>query len=781
MERGRQRALVRVALAASAALCAAWLARLDYARKVSTNVLDLIPRGERSPEAALVRQFATNLQGRVALFAWRDRSAPDRPPEAAAEYFASELSRSPAFAAAVAPASAEDRTTMARWVFDRRFDLLLPTWLGAAERAFAATGLPADRFSPWLAERAASRLEAFMGSPEAVPMQELVPRDPLLLVPDLVRSEGALAGAGDAAGGNALVWAQTKASPFVSEGQGPVFAAVAAAAARTRARYPGCELRWTGVSRFAAASRARIESEIRLLNLCSVLAVLAVGCALVRRCWRMLHLVPIILLSLLGAWTASTIVFPRLHVLVFVVGALLCGVAIDYGFYIYMQPFLGADEPYAGKLRRLLRPLLASCLTTVIGFSLLIFSGLPLLREVGFFVSAGLLCALAAAMAYFAQVDRPLLEARAWGRLAAGPRPGWVRAAAAAGFGLAAVVALVGPWRLRWRDDVRELEVPAPALQANDRALRVLFGDSSARTVYLTYGSTVAEARAHLGRFVARAQREDPGAGVASLGLAFPTEEDWRALPGRLGRLTGFTADFRRALDRHGFIPSAFDPFFSAWERMRGDPPSGAYDSLYRGAGRALAGPLSALYQSRGPLCWFLTIVARPGGPPPPRGFFTVGLDQLQLLDRLFTRYRWSALRLSLLGLGLVIASVFAIYPWRRGLRIALIPSGSCFFVLGVFGLTGQTLNLFHLLGAFLGVCLAHNYAIFSSESIRTGAAPPPSLRLSALSAAASFGVLAFSRIPVVHALGLTVALIVLTALAVVEFEPLLRRGPSAP
>src|SRR5687768_18368421 len=107
-------------------------------------------------------------------------------------------------------------------------------------------------------------------------------------------------------------------------------------------------------------------------------------------------------------------VFDRLHVLVFVIGSLLSGVAIDYGFYIYMQPSLRPDERYGEKLRRLLKPLLASCLTTVIGFSLLLFSELPLIRQIGVFVSAGLLCALGTAMLYFAQLDRPLLEGRAF-------------------------------------------------------------------------------------------------------------------------------------------------------------------------------------------------------------------------------------------------------------------------------------------------------------------------------------------------------------------------------
>ena len=45
------------------------------------------------------------------------------------------------------------------------------------------------------------------------------------------------------------------------------------------------------------------------------------------------------------------------------------------------------------------------------------------------------------------------------------------------------------------------------------------------------------------------------------------------------------------------------------------------------------------------------------------------------------------------------------------------------------------------------------------------------SVRLSALTTMASFGVLALSGIPVVRALGGTVALMVLAALLVIEFE----------
>jgi predicted exporter len=775
VEPPRQKLLARIVLVAFAALCTAWLARLDYARKISTNVLDLIPAAEQAPELALIRGFASDVQARVMLFAVDDPASPDTPPVAAAQQLAAELARSAAFAETVVIGDDSAQAALGQQIFAHRFELLLPSWLGRQERAFAATGQPKEAYSAWLAERSAAELERFLSRPEAAALQDLALQDPLLLVPGLVLRSQGLMPAG--AGGHALVWARITASPLAEEGQGPVFKAVGTAFARVRAAHPGVVLRWTGINRFAAASRARIESELRLLNLLSLLAVLGVSCLFVRRIYKILHLVPVIALSLLGAWTISTMVFERLHILVFVIGSLLAGVAIDYGFYIYMQPSLRPDEPYAQKLRRLLKPLLASCLTTVIGFSLLLGSELPLIRQIGLFVGAGLLCALGAAMLYFAQLERPLLEGREFGSLGRARGGPWLGRGVRGMLVLAIGIALAGPWLLHWRDDIRQLDIPSPELHANEEALRALFGETGAGTVYLTQGKSVAEARQHLEEFAAyeaKRLRQAPG---ASLGLLLPTEADWRALAPRLRALGGFDRDFHAALERHGFLPESFEPFFAAWTALRARPPVTDYAAVAKTLEGMLTGPLALLANLHGPTYWFLTMTAHPEGAAPPAELQTIGVSQLESLNHLFTRYRWSALRLSLVGLGLVIASVFAIYPFRRGIRIALIPAGSCFFVFGVLGLAGQTLNLFHLLGAFLGVCLSHNYAIFSSDNVMAQTAPPVSIRLSALCTAASFGVLGFSRIPVIHALGMTVALIVVTALTAVELEPLARKS----
>jgi len=671
------------------------------------------------------------------------------------------------------------REGLGRLVFERRFDLLGPAWLAERWREHEAEA-PGTPWAAWLAETTASRLESFLSRPEAVAFQDLLHADPLLLVPGL--ADRLQAFADPVSGGRAsgvLIWALSRGSPLKKEGQVSVSAAVSRAGRDSAAVAPGVAMRWTSVGRLAAESRRRIELEVSRLNLLSLAAVLVVALSCVRAPLRAFQLAPVVLLSMLGAWTAAMVAFDRVHVLVFVVGSLLCGVAIDYGFYIFLQPPSRPDESYNGKVGRLLRPLLASSLTVVLGFSLLLGSDLPLIRQVGVFVSAGLLTALASSILWFAQVENPFLETRRFARLLPPPEARAPRVVAKALLALAGFIAVVGPWRMTWRDDIHDLQISAPGLESNDRDLRIRFGDSPDRTVYITQGRTPSEARERLDRFLAWHARTFRDANLASVGALLPKTSDWAPMPARLAGLGSFEAELRGALARHGFDPAAFGSFYEALRRWRDRQPVPVYDKLARDFAEALKGPASLAISCRPDGCLLMTYADHPPGAEPPASTGTFSSRQLETLNSIFARYRMSALRLSALGLGLVGLSVFAIYGWRRGLGIFAVPCGSCLFAFGLFGCIGHPLNLFHLLGAFLGVCLAHNYAIFTWENAARGETPPPSIRLSALCTAASFGVLALSGIPVVAALGSMVAVIVLAALAAVEISPNISRNST--
>ena len=778
----RRRQLLGWSVLGAAALAGgAWLASLDFGKKISSDVLDLIPVDERSPELSLVRELASQAEARTMFFVLTGTNGAPAPVEAA-DKFAQRLAKDPAFDQALSMSDPAPRDALGRALFEQRLTLLFPAWLRERETAFAATGGAPAGFSDWLARDTAAALGKFLATPEALAFQEIVPADPLLLMPSVVdRLKGsALAPSADASGKSpTLVWARLAASPLSEAGQQPAFAAIERATAEGRAEFPSLHVAYAGVNRFAAASRARIEREVTWLNALSLAAVLAVAFAFIPGVHRGLHLIPVVLLSVLGAWVCATLVFARLHILVFVVGSLLTGVAIDYGFYLYMQPPVRPDEDYWEKVRRLAKPLLASCLTTVAGFTLLLFSELPFIRQLGVFVGAGLVCALAAAVVYFSTVRNAFLPARNFRGGQALPAS-WRRALRrllVAGW----IVALPGLLMLHWRDDIRELEIPSPDLQREDARIRALFGDRNDGTVYLTYGNSLAEARTSVEKLETWLHAASHGrTQTIGLGVLVPTAAEHARALRFMREQPEFAAQLRAALEQAGFEQAEFAAFFDAYAPHAREAKAGDVAAAVAALQAKLTGPLGLLLHSGQPLSWFVTIATEAPSLTPPADTHTVSSGQLQTLNQLFSRYRQSAMWLSLTGLAIVGAGVFLTYGWRDGVRIFAIPCGACLGLFGVFGWIGQPLNLFHLLGAFLGVCLTHNYSIFSATSAYRHEPPPVSVRMSALTTAASFGVLALSGIPVVRALGSTVALMVMAALLVIEFEHLAGLGKKS-
>jgi predicted exporter len=759
--------LARVALLAATTLGAVWLARLDFAQKISTNVVDLIPADERAPELHALRALANQVQARVILGVL---TSTDTPSSRAVDAFVATLRSAPEIAEVEQIQDPGNREALGRFVYENRFTYLLPDYLARHRAEFDAAQISED-WPDWLARRAAAELAAFLTQPESNAFDELVPRDPLLLVPQLARAAELIEPPSDTAGDVALVWARITASPLEEAGQQPVFDAIDRAVAQARQIDGSVSLQWTGVNRFAAASRDRIRAEVTWLNIGSVVGVMVVTALLVRRPWRVLHLFPTVLLSQLGAWVVVTLVFERVHILVFVIGALLTGAAIDYGFHVYLQPPGWTKETYVEKIRRILKPLLASCLTTVIGFSLLWWSDLPLLRHVGVFVAAGLICALGVALLYFGQIGSGPIEPRTAPRLIARGPIGRRRLVLVSFLVLGCAAGLV---RLHWHDDIRTLEVPARELQDNDGEVRAHFGERPEHAVYLTQGRDLAEARANQAMFLAWHAEAYPETQVASLGSLLPTRADYESLPDRLRTLARFPQALRDSLEQHGFVATSFEPFFQAWSELR-DRSWPDYATVVAELRQQLNGPTALLLNESPEGAWLLTITDHPPGGELPTELSTIEVNQLQTLNRLFERYRRNALHLSLTGLSLVGISVLILYGVRHGVRVFIVPVGAGVVAFGILGWLGEPLNLFHLLGAFLGVCLTHDYAIFASSASAAGSPPPPSIRLAALTTAASFGVLALSRIPVISALGVTVLIMVLVGLAAVELASVRR------
>src|SRR6478736_2446772 len=142
MEIRRRQILGWSVLTVAALLGAAWLLRLDYARKISTDVLDLVPSAGIPPELALVRQLAGEAESRTVLIALTVDGKPA--PDAAAAKFAAALGRSPAFDQVATLSDGAAREELGRELFAQRLALLFPRWLCERMSARAAAGASGD-------------------------------------------------------------------------------------------------------------------------------------------------------------------------------------------------------------------------------------------------------------------------------------------------------------------------------------------------------------------------------------------------------------------------------------------------------------------------------------------------------------------------------------------------------------------------------------------------------------------------------------------------------------
>jgi predicted exporter len=137
-------------------------------------------------------------------------------------------------------------------------------------------------------------------------------------------------------------------------------------------------------------------------------------------------------------------------------------------------------------------------------------------------------------------------------------------------------------------------------------------------------------------------------------------------------------------------------------------------------------------------------------------------LDLEQQTTQMFGRYLRQALRLVGLGaLAIVLLLALALRRLEPVLRVAVPLAGAVLLVMAAHVLLGAPMTLLHLVGLLLIVAVGSNYTLFFVQGIDDAAGARrlalASLALANLATILGFGILAFSQVPVLHALGATV------------------------
>lgn len=614
-----------------------------------------------------------------------------------------------------------------------------------------------------------------LGSPAAGLIEPLLPSDPTLETLKLAdawqpaNAPQRLHGVWfDGAGREALLAIETHAAGFDPEGQqkavDAIHSAFAAVTANTKT-----QLTLTGPGAFSVEIGSRTAREAGLIGtLDSLVFVLLLWVAY--RSWKapLLGGLPLASAGLAGLG-AVALAFDGVHGITIAFGFTLIGVVQDYPIHLFSHQRAGMS-PWASA--RALWPTLGTGVaSTCIAYATFLVSGVDGLQQLAVFTVVGLATAALATRFLLPALidpsprdaaDSPWL-ARAWSALARWPRldaTGVVMLAV-----LAAAVVTFAPGAV-WQNDLARLTPVPPAALARDAQLRMELGAPDVRYVIALQASdTEAALRASERLMPALVALRGQGA-IAGFDLAaryLPSAATQRTRQSRLPAEEDLRSQLRDAMHDGPFADDAFSHFVADVALARSATPLTPQDL----AGTPLAASIEGLLLSRdGRATALVALTGLDDVDAVARVAQANGaqlLDLKQASESLVAAYRERVLwALALASVLLAAAVWFALRSPRRVLRVLAPMALTTLLILAVLRGAGVELNLFHLVSLILAAGLGLDYALFfdhagddRAEQLRTLHA----VIVCSLTTLLVFALLAASSIPVLRAIGGTVAL----------------------
>ena len=754
----------RAALAwlALVAVCVVIVARTTFTADVSA----FLPRSPTPAQEILVDQLRDGVVSRLILV-----GIEGAPPEALAQAsrrLGAELRKHDAFVL-VENGEGTDFARDREFLWRNRY-LLSPA---VTPGRFTAGGLRA-------------RLEEglqLLGSPVGALVRRTLPSDPTGELLALVES---LAGQAAPAsrdgvwfspdGSRALLVAQTRAPGYDLDAQERALALVQDAFASSEAGDARLLLAGPGV--FSVRTRDAIKGDAWRLSLIATVLV-AVLLLLVYRSPRLLALglLPVATGALAGV-AAVSLGFGTVHGITLGFGVTLIGEGVDYAIYLFTQTAPGTTPGTA--LDRIWPTLRLGVLTSICGFSAMLFSGFTGLAQLGLFSIVGLVVAAAMTRWVLPSLMPPGIAATSVAAFSAAATAAVRRAPALRGpllvVVLAACAALFFQRDPLWSDDLASLSPVPRADQALDQQLRSDAGAPDVR--YLVVVSAADREAVLQAAEAAGTQLRDAAArglleGYESPAAWLPSLKAQQARQAAIPATPALRANLERALRGLPYRAGVFDPFLTdaAAAKARLPIERASLDGtrlalkvdallMQRERGWSAVLPLRGVSDAEG--------VARSLAiPAPARAVF---LDLKRESDDLYRGYRGEALSHSLLGAAAIALLLFAaLRSPRRALDVLAPLAAAVIVTTGVLVLAGHKLSIFHLVGLLLVAAIGSNYSLFFDRQAPSGpdrGRTIVSLLFAAVTTVIGFGLLATSSVPVLNAIGLTVAVGASLALA---------------
>ena len=748
--------------------CVAIISRTHF----TTDLSAFLPRTPTAEQQLLMDQLHDGLASRLILVGIEGADAPTR--ARLSKQIAQQLRADPAFVSVNngEPVNSErDRN----FLFNHRY-LLSPAVTPAR---FSVEGLHA----------ALSDSIDLLASPAGLLVKAMLPHDPsgeMVQLLDQLNSGSQpqlLNGAWVSRDGKrALLLLQTHAAGSDTDAQQHAMAAIRHAFDTTPGATAAARLVMTGPGVFSVTSRDTIKSQVSRLSIISIILI-ATLLLLVYRSFTALALglLPVISGALAGI-AAVSLGFGAVHGITLGFGTALIGEAVDYSIYLFVQSEQGGADQQSW-IKRFWPTVRLGVLTSIFGFASLLLSGFPGLAQLGLYAIAGLIVAAAVTrfvLPHLLPAQFRIHDVTAIGQVLAGlaQRAAALRWPAVIVLLAACVILFVHRTNL-FNDTISSLSPVSQADVALDASLRADMGAPDVRYLVVVSGSSqeaVLQASEKVSTLLQTQVDQGELARFESPSRYLPSMATQRARQASLPVPAVLQTHLTQAVQDLPIRASRFAPFLIDVTAARSQPLLQIADLEHTSMAMAIDALLIHQHQRWSAL---LPLTA-PAGISINADRIRAALSTTKLLnvlfvdmkaesDRLYSGYLHEAIVLSLGGLVAIIGLLLLVFRSpTRVLRIIAPLVAAVITVTAGLAVFGQQLIILHLIGLLLVVAVGSNYALFFDRpDAHTPIAPRTlaSMLFANLTTVAGFGLLAFSNVSILQAMGVTVAPGVILAL----------------
>ena len=540
-------------------------------------------------------------------------------------------------------------------------------------------------------------------------------------------------------------------------------------AAAKRLQITGTRVRMTGPGVFSVQSRDSIRDDATRLSLIATLLVASMLLWLYRSPRVLvLGLLPVLSGALAGV-VAVSLGFGSVHGITLAFGVTLIGEGVDYAIYLFTQ--IEQNSTPQSTLQRIWPTLRLGVLTSICGFSAMLFSGFTGLAQIGLFSIVGLLAAVSTTRWVLPQllpagftVHPPTRLSRA---VMAAVRHAPRARTALVVLVVAALSLLLVKRDGMWNDSLAGMSPVSRELQTLDQQLRNDMGAPDVRYM-LMLNANNQESVLQQGEEIAAILRKQVQEGALQ-GFDTPPLPSQRAQLARQAALPD-TATLRANMKQAMLDLPFRSELFSAFPQQIALAKQQALldSAALHGSGLGLKLDSFLLQRDSG---WVLML--------PLRGVQDAGrieqairhasqttfilLDMKRESEQMLLDYRRDASKYAWFGALAIVTLLFVnLRSARRVFDVSLPLIAAVIVVTAYLALTGHALTIFHLIGLLLVVAVGSNYALFFDHrciSVQDRERTMTSLLFANASTVLGFGLLSFSQSPVLNAIGSTVAL----------------------